>query len=53
MAYGIPIYMHLKCYHFKPSSDEKRQLKRSLLASENDDASLITGLDLEKLKDEN
>lgn len=33
MAYGIPIYMHLKCYHFKPSSDEKKQLKRSLLAS--------------------
>jgi len=52
MAYGIPIYMHLKCYHFKPTHDEKRQLKRSLLASENDDASLITGLDLERLKDE-
>lgn len=49
MAYGIPIYMHLKCYHFKPSAEEKRLLKRSLLASDNDDASLITGLDLEKL----
>jgi sodium-coupled neutral amino acid transporter 9 len=19
MAYGIPIWMHLKCYHFKPT----------------------------------
>lgn len=51
MAYGIPIYMHLKCYHFKPSSSEKKELKRSLLASENDGASLITGLDLTKLED--
>jgi sodium-coupled neutral amino acid transporter 9 len=33
MAYGIPIYMHLKCYHFKPIGEEKEQLKKSLLAS--------------------
>ena len=46
MAYGIPICMHLKCYHFKPSGEEKMQLKKSLLASDNDDASLITGLDI-------
>jgi hypothetical protein len=52
MAYGIPIYMHLKCYHLKPTGEEKVQLKRSLLASENDDASLITGLDIGKLGDD-
>jgi hypothetical protein len=36
----------------KPTGEEKVQLKRSLLASENDDASLITGLDIGKLGDD-
>jgi len=24
MAYGIPIYTHLKCYHFKMKKTEKK-----------------------------
>ncbi len=51
MAYGIPIYMHLKCYHFDPTGDENRQIRRSLLASsENGEGSIITGLDADRVR---
>lgn len=45
MAYGIPIYMHLRCYHFKPTGEEREKLQRSLLRSSNTEGSMVTGLD--------